>query len=207
MPEDPELRQILNAPLEVLESLGLVLEETELRDLPYSEVSRLIGIEEASYFEPLIKSPRVNELLRKDHINRWARCPHGSCNRLCKGAEDSGRDDAVCKRVVRPLFSARDAGLDGDGLGRRCIGNGRGHLPYPAHRPRGPRQRSASEDQSCSRTWSAFLRFPSPADLRRGGYRWPSSLSVLRSTKAGFFNWARAYEQATTGHEQHPALG
>ena len=147
MPEDPELRQILNAPLEVLESLGLVLEETELRDLPYREVSRLVAIEETSYFEPLIDSPRVNELLRKDHVNRWAAA------RMVPAVDyiKMQRIRVEMMQYASELFDRYAALVTPAWMGTAWEADApeTSGVIYRTRRtdPRGPRQHSASEDQ------------------------------------------------------------
>ena len=61
---DPAARPAFNAALDVLKQAGVQLQETKLPDFPYdSVISAVIGAEEASIFEPLITSGRVNQLV------------------------------------------------------------------------------------------------------------------------------------------------
>ena len=60
---DPAARPALNAALDVLKQTGAQLVETKLPDFPYGAViSTVIGAEEASIFEELIRSGKVDQL-------------------------------------------------------------------------------------------------------------------------------------------------
>jgi aspartyl-tRNA(Asn)/glutamyl-tRNA(Gln) amidotransferase subunit A len=60
---DPPTRPAFAAALDVLREIGVQLVETKLPDFGYSVlISAVIGAEEASVFEPLIRSDRVDQL-------------------------------------------------------------------------------------------------------------------------------------------------
>jgi aspartyl-tRNA(Asn)/glutamyl-tRNA(Gln) amidotransferase subunit A len=60
---DPAARPAFNAALDVLRQTGAQLVETKLPDFPYgSVISTVIGAEEASIFEELIRSGKVDQL-------------------------------------------------------------------------------------------------------------------------------------------------
>jgi aspartyl-tRNA(Asn)/glutamyl-tRNA(Gln) amidotransferase subunit A len=60
---DPATRSVFGAALAVLKEAGLQLVEAKLPDFPYDPViSTVIGAEEASVFEPLIRSGKVDQL-------------------------------------------------------------------------------------------------------------------------------------------------
>ena len=205
MPEDPELRQILNAPLEVLESLGLVLEETELRDLPYSEVSRLVGIEEASYFEPLIKSPRVNELLRKDHINRWAAARMVPAIDYVKAQ----RIRVEMMQYASELFDRYAALVTPAWMGTAWDADA-SETSGVIYRTR----RTDPEDPDSAlhpriSLFSNLVGVPSvsvPCGFTNGGLPMAIQFVGPAFDESGILQLARAYEQATTWHERHPVL-
>jgi aspartyl-tRNA(Asn)/glutamyl-tRNA(Gln) amidotransferase subunit A len=60
---DPQARPAFEAALNVIKESGVQLVETKLPDFPYGAViSTVIGAEEASIFEPLIRSDQVDQL-------------------------------------------------------------------------------------------------------------------------------------------------
>ena len=205
MPEDPELRRILNAPLEVLESLGLVLEETELRDLPYREVSRLVAIEETSYFEPLIDSPRVNELLRKDHVNRWAAA------RMVPAVDyiKMQRIRVEMMQYASELFDRYAALVTPAWMGTAWEADAP-ETSGVIYRTR----RTDPEDPDSAlhpriSLFSNLVGVPSvsvPCGFTNGGLPMAIQFVGPAFDESGILQLARAYEQATTWHERHPIL-
>ena len=205
MPEDPELRRILNAPLEVLESLGLVLEETELRDLPYREVSRLVAIEETSYFEPLIDSPRVNELLRKDHVNRWAAA------RMVPAVDyiKMQRIRVEMMQYASELFDRYAALVTPAWMGTAWEADAP-ETSGVIYRTR----RTDPEDPDSAlhpriSLFSNLVGVPSvsvPCGFTNGGLPMAIQFVGPAFDESGILQLARAYEQATTWHERHPVL-
>jgi aspartyl-tRNA(Asn)/glutamyl-tRNA(Gln) amidotransferase subunit A len=66
---DPELRPALDAAMKTLREAGVNLVETKLPDYPWGAlIGTIIGAEEASVFEPLITSDKVNELADPSQI-------------------------------------------------------------------------------------------------------------------------------------------
>jgi Asp-tRNA(Asn)/Glu-tRNA(Gln) amidotransferase A subunit family amidase len=205
MPADPELRQILNASLEVLESLGFALEEIELRDLPYGAVSRLVSVEEASFFEPLIESPGIHELLRKDHASRWAAA------RMIPAIDymKMQRIRVEMMQYASELFDRYAALVTPAQMGTAWQADA-SETSGVIH----PTRRTDPEDPDSAprpriSLFSNLVGIPSvsvPCGFTEGGLPMAIQFVGAAFDEGGILQLARAYEQATTWHERHPAL-
>ena len=148
MPEDPEMRGILNASLGMLENLDLILEDVELADLPYREVSRLGSIEGASFWEPLIDSPKVNELLRKDRVARWAAARMIPATDYLKMQRIRGEMMRYASELFQQYAALVAPSWMATAWGGGCTGDPRNDLSHARRRPRGSKRYAAAQDQS-----------------------------------------------------------
>ena len=205
MPEDPEMRGILNASLGMLENLDLILEDVELADLPYREVSRLGSIEGASFWEPLIDSPKVNELLRKDRVARWAAARMIPATDYLKMQRIRGE----MMRYASELFQQYAALVAPSWMATAWEADAP-ETPETIYRTRGgdPEDPSGTPRPRIS-PFSNLVGAPSisvPCGFTTAGL--PVGIQFVGAVfdEGGILQLAHAYEQATKWHQRHPSL-
>jgi Asp-tRNA(Asn)/Glu-tRNA(Gln) amidotransferase A subunit family amidase len=203
MPLEDEVRTIQHAALGVLEDLGIVIEDIELADLPYSEVSSLIGaVESATVWEPLWDSPKRDEFIRSDRGRRWA------AGRMIP-ATDFLKAERIRVEIMgyaSSIFDEYAAIVAPSWMGPAWPWD------MPESGPISP-TRGDPEDPDRPRPrisgFSNLVGIPSvsvPCGFTEAGL--PLAIQFLGAAfdEAGILRLAQAYEQATPWHERHPSL-
>ena len=87
---DASARPAFQAAMQVMRETGVQFVEVSLPDLPYGALADvIIGAEEASVFEPLITSGKVNELADPSQVAALAGQSRNSGHRISEGDADS----------------------------------------------------------------------------------------------------------------------
>lgn len=203
MPLEDEVQAVQHAALDVLEDLGVVLEELELADLPYREVSSLIGaVESATVWEPLWNSPLREEFIRKDRGRGWAAARMIPATDFLKAE----RIRVEIMKYASSIFDEYAAIVTPSWMGPAWPWD------MPESGPISP-TRGDPEDPDRPRPrisgFSNLVGIPAvsvPCGFTEAGL--PLGIQFLGAAfdEAGILRLAHAYERATPWHLRHPIL-